>query len=319
MSAQRAKVVLVEPIHEVGVELLREAFEVRVLEGPADPRFRAECETADAVIVRSTRFGAEEFAACPILRVVGRHGAGTDNIDLDIAAERGVSVVNTPRSNTESVAEYVIAVIFWSLKRLDEGAAALAVGAMPAERGSLPAQVVRRGLVGGEIQGRALGLLGFGAIGRAVARRARALGMRVLAFDPYVPDGDFAALEVERAGFDEVLSDSDVVSLHVPGRPDGTPLISHDQLGLMREGALLVNAARGMLVDADALVSAVRRRRIVAAVDVFDPEPPPVDSPLLSTPGILATPHQAAMTEEALERMARDVALGVIEKLSRAD
>ncbi|MEJ1089982.1 NAD(P)-dependent oxidoreductase [Microbacterium sp. Mu-80] len=309
----RQRVVLLEPIHADGVDILRADADTILLSGAGDAEALA---AADAVIVRSRPYGEAEMDKSPGLRVIGRHGVGVDNIDLDAAERRGIAIVNTPRSNTESVAEYAIAIVMMCVKRLVDGQALLTSGGMPPGEGSLPAQVVRHGLVGREISGMRLGLAGYGAIGRAVARRALALGMIVTAYDPFVPgeairEGGVVPVE----SLDELLFGSEVVSLHLPGDPSGAALFGARELSLLPDGALLVNAARGSLIDADALVAEVASGRIRAAIDVYDPEPPSVDSGLFRTPGILTTPHQAAMTEEALRAMAVDVARAVLNAL----
>ncbi|WP_313479174.1 hydroxyacid dehydrogenase [Microbacterium sp.] len=310
-------VVVLESIHRAGIDRLAALCTVVQLTGPGDPQLADALARADALIVRSTRVTAEMIAAAPNLRVIGRHGAGTDNIDLDAATSRGVTVVNTPRSNTESVAEYVITVALMMLKRIDEVSSALRSGEFTAENGSLPGQVDRAGLVGREAAGARIGLVGAGAIGRAVASRAQALGMTVIAYDPFVAP-ETLALGIEfAADLDTLLASVDIVSLHVPG--GSGPLITAEKLALMQSGSLLINAARGELVDADALAEALRSGQLAgAAVDVFDPEPPTVDSTLFAAPHLITTPHMAAMTREALVRMSADVAAGVLAALDKA-
>ncbi len=314
------RVVLLEPIHPAGVALLEAVTHVTVLGGTDDPRLRHAVAEADALIVRSTRVDAGLIAAGPRLRVIGRHGAGLDNIDLVAAESAGIAVVNTPRSNTESVAEYVIGTMFQLVKRIDDVRGALRAGAF-SPGSSLPGQVDRLGLVGREISGLRLGLVGAGAIGRAVARRASALGMTVGAYDPFVSAAAMSELGITaHKSLESLLAGSDVVSLHLPGGPEARGILSADRLSLMPPGAVLINAARGELVDIDALIDAVTTGSLAgAAVDVFDPEPPARDAAILHTPGIIATPHMAAMTAEALERMAVEVATGVLHRLDASD
>jgi D-3-phosphoglycerate dehydrogenase len=310
-------VVVLEPIHRSGIDRLAEHCTVVQLAGPADPGLAEALATADALIVRSTRVTAETIAAAPSLRVIGRHGAGTDNIDLDAAAARGIAVVNTPRSNTESVAEYVITVALMLLKRIDEVSTALRSGRFTPEHGSLPGQVDRAMLVGREAAGTRLGLVGAGAIGRSVARRAQALGMTVVAYDPFIAP-EALALGIEfTPDLDSLLASVDIVSLHVPG--GNGALITAERLALMQPASLLINAARGELVDPGALADALRSGHLAgAAIDVYNPEPPAADSPLFAAPNLITTPHMAAMTREALVRMSADVADGVIDALDQA-
>jgi D-3-phosphoglycerate dehydrogenase len=315
--SHRPTVVVLEPIHPGGIELLEQVASVRILAGPNDPDLAVALAEADALIVRSTPTDARMMAAAPRLRVIGRHGAGLDNIDLVEAERRGIRVLNTPRSNTESVAEFVITVALMALKRVTEASFELRAGTFTPAAGSLPGQVHRAGLVGREATGARLGLVGAGAIGRAVATRARALGMVVSAYDPFLPAERMIELQLVPVDtLDELLSSSDIVSLHVPGGDQNRSLIGRSEISLMPPGSILVNAARGELVDVEALAEALHSGHLAAAaVDVFDPEPPPADSPLFSAPRLLATPHMAAMTEESLERMSLDVAAGVIEAL----
>lgn len=310
-------ITLLESIHPAGIAVLNDGAELRQLTGPADPRLPEALADSHAIIVRSTRIGAEILDHGPQLRVIGRHGAGVDNIDLALAEARGIRIVNTPRSNTESVGEYTIAAIMQLFKRFQAVETALRSGVFAAAGGSLPGQVDRLGFVGRELAGAHLGLVGAGAIGRSVARRALALGMRVSAVDPYA---DPAVLEEAGialvASLEELLPAVDALSLHVPGDPSRGPLIGEREFALMRPGAVLVNAARGGLVDEVALTEALTEGRLAgAAVDVFSPEPPDTTAPLFQAPNLMLTPHMAAMTAEALERMAVDVATFTLQAL----
>jgi len=314
----RPVVVVLESIDPSGIDILSGACDVRQMANPNDPALDEAMAVADALIVRSTRVSADLMAKGPELRVIGRHGAGTDNIDLDAAKRRGITVVNTPRSNTDSVAEYVITVSLMLLKRIDEVSGRLRCGAFDPAQGSLPGQVSRAGLSGREAAGSRLGLIGAGAIGRAVAVRAQALGMHVCAYDPFLPDDFISGFGIEPMGtLTELLSGVDIATLHVPGGGENTSLIGASELASMRAQSILINAGRGDLVDTDALAEALASGHLAgAAIDVFEPEPPATDSPLFSAPNAILTPHMAAMTVEALQRMAQDVATGVIEALA---
>lgn len=318
MSATAAtRIVLQESIHDDGLRLLHASgADVIVLDGPGDARMADALGDANALIVRSTRVDAAVLDLAPRLRVVGRHGAGLDNVDLEEAKGRDITVVNTPNSNTESVAEYVLAVAFSLFRRLDEGREALAGGALQ-HPSSLPGQVQRAGLLGRELQGSTLGLVGAGAIGRAVARRAQALGVAVVAYDPFADATQLAAAQITvLESLDDVIARSNILSLHLPGGDATRGIIDAKRIGLLPQDAVLINAARGGLVDDDALIDAVRSGRLLgAAVDVFEQEPPAADDPILHEPRIIATPHLAAMTVEAVERMAVDVARGVLDAL----
>ena len=310
-------ITLLESIHPSGIELLSRHSELRQLTGPGDPALPAALADSDALIVRSTPIGAAILDHGPRLRVIGRHGAGVDNIDGALTAERGIRIVNTPRSNTESVGEYTIAAIMHLFKRFSAVEAALRSGRFLPAGGSLPGQVDRLGLVGRELAGAHLGLVGAGAIGQSVARRALALGMRVSAVDPYADPAALTALGITPvADLDTLLPAVDALSLHVPGDPARGPLIGEQELRRMRQDAVLINAARGGLVDETALALALSEGRLAgAAVDVFSPEPPDTTTALFAAPNLVLTPHMAAMTAEALERMAVDVARFTLEAL----
>jgi phosphoglycerate dehydrogenase-like enzyme len=205
------------------------------------------------------------------------------------------------------------------LKRIDEAAGKLRSGAFLAEFGSMPGQVDRMGLVGKSASGCSMGLVGAGAIGRAVAVRALALGMRVYAYDPFIsPEATSLGIEF-LPDLSSLLASVDVVSLHAPGGTSNRSLIGASELAQMRPGSIIVNAARGELVDVDALAAALHSGQLAgAAVDVFDPEPPDVEGALFKAPNLIATPHMAAMTQDALVRMAVDVARAVTHALGNA-
>ena len=310
----RPRVLVLEPIHRSGIALLERCCEVHVLSGPRDPDLARLIAIADGLIVRSTRIGAELLAPATRLRVIGRHGAGLDNIDLDYANGRGIQVVNTPRSNAESVAEYVITVALMMLKRIPEVSRELRAGAFTAEGGSLPGQVDRAALTGREAMGLVFGIVGAGGIGRSVAWRAQALGMTVVAYDPFVSSATMEGFGMEPVEtLDDLLSSVNMVSLHLPGGADNAALIGADQIAMMPRGSWLINAARGDLADNVAIAAAVESGHLAgAAIDVFAQEPPASDDPVFRQNNIIATPHMAAMTREALERMSVDVATAVM-------
>lgn len=312
--SNRPVVVITEQVHPSGLDLLSQSCEVHLLSALSEPARSEAVGRADVVIVRSTPFTADMMAQSPRLSVIGRHGAGTDNIDIDAATARGIAVVNTPRSNTDSVAEYVVTVALMLLKRIPEVSSALRSGTFTSGAGSLPGQVDRGGLNGREANGATMGLIGAGAIGSAVARRARGMGMLVRAFDPYIAKHDEFEM-VHDLG--ELLQSSDIVSLHVPGGGTNRHLIGAAEISRMRSGSMLINAARGDLVDSTALLAALQSGHLAgAALDVFDPEPPAADAAIFSAPNLIVTPHMAAMTQESLRRMSVDVATGVLAALS---
>lgn len=263
---------------------------------------------ADAIIVRNrTRVDAELIAAAPKLRAIGRLGVGLDNIDLEACRSRDIKVLPATGANAASVAEYVIASALLLVRGAFHSTRAIAEGEWP--RGKLGR--------GGEVGGRTLGLLGMGLIARQVADRAAALGMSVVGHDPYRDADDPAWHGAESVGFDDLLARSDVLSLHVP-LTDGTRgLIGREALARMRSGAVLINTARGGIVDEATLIEALRSGALGgAAIDVFDTEPPANPALFRDVPNLILTPHIAGVTGEANERVSETTVANVRRALS---
>jgi len=259
---------------------------------------------ADAVVVGLDAVDASVFAAVPALRVVAKHGVGVDNIDLEAARAAGVVVVNAPGSNSGAVADLALGAML-----------ALARQLLPAHASMVAGRWER--FPGVELTGRTLGLVGFGRIGQAVARRASGFDMDVVAYDPFVPTEVSDAAGVRRAGLEEVVTGADFVSLHLPGTPGEPPLVDARLIEGMRRGAYFVNAARGGLVDEEALVAALRDGRLAgAALDAFAHEPPGADDPLVTAPNVLLTPHIGAFTDVANAAMGVAVAEDVARVLA---
>jgi len=257
---------------------------------------------ADALIVRNrSRVDAELIEAAARLRVVGRLGVGLDNIDLKACASRRIDVIPAVGANALAVAEYVISVAFALIRGACFSTAAVAAGDWP--RAALGS--------GRELHGRTLGVVGFGSIGRATARLGRAVGMTAIGFDAHIASSA-AVWEEERTmprRFDKLLRDADVVSLHVPLNPATRGLIGAGQLALMKRDAILVNTARGGVVDEAALAAALKAGRLGgAALDVFATEPLPASSPLASCPNLILTPHIAGVTQESNARVSTLIA-----------
>lgn len=262
-------------------------------------------EPVDAIISRTALLTAADLAACPTLRIVCKHGVGVGNIDVDTATQRGIPVCVTPGANAQSVAEMAWGLIF---------AAARRIAWMDAE---LHAGRWSRAQDGLQLQGRTLGLVGFGEVGQRVARVALALGMPVVAFDPglrAVPGG----LEAVRLlpTVDAVVQAADVVSLHVPLNSATRGLMDAARIAQMRPGSILINTARGEVVDEPALIDALRSGQLFAAgLDTMAVEPLPPDSPLLALPSVVLTPHVGGSTPAALAAMARGAAQTVLAAL----
>jgi D-3-phosphoglycerate dehydrogenase len=295
------KVVVREKIADAGIELLREHFDVVVdEESPLEPLLA----DADALIVRSaTKVTAEVLAQAPRLRVVGRAGVGVDNVDVDAATRRGIVVANAPESNVISAAEHTVGLLVALARNIPQAHSAMREGRWERSKWG-----------GVELADKTLGVLGFGRIGRQVARRAVGLQMKVVAYDPFVSSDRFRELGVERAEFDEVLAQADFVTLHLPLNDETRGLIGEAALAKMKDGIRLVNAARGELVDEEALLAALESGKVAAAaLDVFGREP--YDGPLLAAPNVVVTPHLAASTDEAQDRAGVIVAEQVVAAL----
>jgi D-3-phosphoglycerate dehydrogenase len=232
---------------------------------------------------------------------VARAGIGVDNIDVDAATERGILVVNAPLGNVRSTAEHTMALIFALARRVTAADRAARDGTW------------KTGYEGMQLAGKRLGVIGVGKIGRQVAAMASALGMEILAHDPYLPATAWPDLGLRPVPFDELLSEADIVTLHVPLLPETRGLIGAAEISRMKPGAYLVNCARGGLVDEAELADALASGRLAgAALDVFEREPVR-DSPLLAAPNLILTPHVAASTKEAQAQVSTDVALAVLD------
>lgn len=306
MRAMKPRVIVAEEIAEAGLVLLLSAAEVDLAIRASRPDLLARLPGAAGLVVRSaTRVDAELIAAAPALRVVGRAGTGTDNIDLDAATRAGILVVNAPNANALSAAEHTMALLLSVARRVPE-----------ADRSVRSGGWERRRLGGVELAGKTLGIVGLGRIGSLVAERARAFGMSLVAYDPFVSG------ELARAAGVELVSDladlmgrSDFVTLHVPLTAETRGLVGAEALEWARPGLRLVNTARGGVVDEEALAAGLRSGRVAgAALDVFTDEPP-VGSPLLSFPQVVVTPHLGASTAEAQARAGVEVAAAVVAAL----
>lgn len=260
-----------------------------------EAHWAGELQGAAGVLLRSGYVTAGLLDRLPDLKVVAVHGAGVDPVDIDACTTRGVQVTNAPGANANAVAELVFGLML-SLLRGIPGAAHKA----RAEKAWDAARVT-----GGELQGRTLGLVGFGQIGRRVAGVAQAFGMNVVATDPAVDDADLEAAGVSPLSLDGLFAESDIVSLHAPAIPATRHMIDAAALKAMKPSAMLVNCARGALVDEAALAVALSEGEIAAAaVDVLEGEPPDPASPIYDAPNLLVTPHMAGSTFECLDAIA---------------
>jgi D-3-phosphoglycerate dehydrogenase len=301
------KILVAEPLAEEGLALLRAEHGVDTVSGLTRSELLARLPDYDALIVRSgVKVDAEAFALGTRLVVVGRAGTGLDNIDLDAAARAGVTVVNAPDANTIAAAEHTLALMYALARRIPAADASLRAG-----------QWRRSDFVGVELSGKTLGILGLGRIGLAVADRARAMQMALIGSDPFVAIEAAASHGIRLVELTELLTTADVVAVHAPLTPATRGLVGRAELALMKPTALLVNAARGGIVDEVALAEALATDRLAgAAVDVFAGEPLPADSPLRRAPNTVLTPHLGASTAEAQVRAGTDTARRVLEVLA---
>ena len=245
---------------------------------------------ANALIVRSgVQVTPEVFAAAPNLKAVARAGVGVDNIDLDAATAHGVVVMNTPGGNTISTAEHTFGLMLALARHIPQGHASLKEGRWD-----------RKSFSGVELKGKTLGLVGFGRIGQAVAKRAQAFEMTVIAYDPYLDNSLFQAAGVEQVDLGALYANSDFISLHAPIIDSTREMINADAIAQMKEGVRIMNAARGGLINDAALAEGIRSGKVAgAALDVYEPEPPAADHPLIGLDGVIHTPHLAASTSDA--------------------
>ncbi len=297
---------IVQPIAASAVALLRGAgLVVHEAENTALPTLLPHLATAQAVITRNHGLSADAIAAAPQLRVISVHGTGTDRVDRGAAAARGILLRNTPGTNAQSVAEHALGLMIAAARGITAADAAIRAGDWGfRERGCAM-----------ELHGKTLGLLGFGRVARALAPMAGALGMDVTAFSSVSTEAEMARLGVRHApDLAALLKTADVLSLH--GVPGTRPVLNAAEFAAMKPGAILVNTARGALVNEAALADALQRGFLrAAALDVFTEEPPRAESPLLAAPNLLLTPHLGGATREALERTADMAARAILDVL----
>ncbi|HSO50787.1 MAG TPA: hydroxyacid dehydrogenase [Acidimicrobiia bacterium] len=308
-----AKLVVSEFLQEHYLDLLRASHEV-VFDPDMysdRPRLLGEVGEAEAIFIRNrTRIDEELIAAATRLRVVGRLGVGLDNIDMEACARVGIEVIPAVGANAVAVAEYVMGAMLVLTRGVFDMTPSMVAGEWPRQGHAF----------GHELMGMTLGLIGFGAIAREVANRATAFGMRIVAFDPFVPESDPVWRTVARLSFEEVLAESDVVSLHAPLTEATRNLIGESALALMKPNAVLINTSRGGTLDETAVADALRRGVISgAAIDVFESEPlgPEPASTFAAVPNLLLTPHVAGNTHEAVDRVARMIVSRVLEAIQR--
>lgn len=301
-----AKILVSDPLAEEGLELLRREAEVEVKTDLTPPQLVEVIGQYDAIVVRSaTKVTAEVIEAGQRLKVIGRAGVGVDNIDVEKATERGIMVVNAPTPTVVAVAEHTMALLLATARHIPRGDTALREG-----------KWLKKQLVGTTVAGKVLGIVGLGRIGTAVAKRARAFDMEIIAYDPYLTKE-----QIEERGatpvssLEELLKRSDFVTLHVPLMPETQGMIGAKELDMMKPTARLINCDRGAVVDEEALLKALEEGKLAAAgLDCFCEEPA-TDNPLCRNERVVATPHIAASTMEAQRDVGREIARQVLSAL----
>jgi D-3-phosphoglycerate dehydrogenase len=309
---RRYRVLVADSIALEGLAPLHhdERFELVVRPGLKGEELAAAIADADAVLVRSaTRITRESLARADRLKAIGRAGVGVDTIDVEAATERGIPVLTAPAGNTISAAELTLALLLALARRIPA-----------ADRSMKAGEWDKKSFTGIELFGKTLGLVGAGRIGGEVARRARSFGMRVVVYDPFLNAERARALDVETGSLETVLERADVLSVHVPLTDATRNLVGAAEMARMKTGALLLNVARGGVVDEQALIAALESKKLGgAALDVFEAEPLPADHPLRRLPNVVLTPHLGASTAEAQHNVAIEIAEAVRAALIEGD
>jgi D-3-phosphoglycerate dehydrogenase len=308
MTSPKYKVLVTDTIAESGLDILRAADDVEVEYKPGlkgQELLDAVAQT-DALMTRSgTAVTPELVNAGTRLRIVGRAGVGLDNVDVDACTARGILVINAPTANIMSATEHTMAMLLALCRNIPEAHASVKRG-----------EWTRSKFMGIELNGKTLGVIGLGRIGSRVTTRARAFGMRVIAYDPYITDAAYEKVGAEKATLDQLLAQADVITVHTPSTEETRGLIGAAQLAKMKQGVVVLNIARGGIYDESALADALNSGKVAgAAVDVYIDEPPAHDHPLIKARNIILSPHIGANTIEAQDRVAVQTAEMVIEAL----
>jgi len=297
------------PVYEEAINKLREIGEVRIVWSKGwvvDEEVLRGVKGSDAILVRIGRVDRSVMDVCPNLKIISVHGVGVDRVDVEEATRRGILVTYTPGANAQSVAELAVGLMISLSRNLH-----LIYDKMLEGRWN---DALKYG-VGHEVGGKVVGLLGIGNIGSRVAKILNAMGAKVIAYDPYVSAERARELGVELVDLDTLISESDIISIHAPLTKETYHLINEDRLRRMKRSAIIVNTARGGLIDTDALVKALRDGWIAgAALDVTDPEPLPPDHPLYKLPNVIITPHIGGSTYESIMRVAMMAAEEIVRR-----
>ncbi|MCD6154663.1 MAG: hydroxyacid dehydrogenase [Candidatus Verstraetearchaeota archaeon] len=303
------KIVVMEPIHEEGIKILENYAKVSQINVDTPlKRIIEEIRDADAIISRGfIKISREIIYSAEKLKVIGVHGVGVDHIDLEAAREKGIEILNTPAALTETVAEYTLGLIISLLRKINLADEAVRMGRWNEKYSKL---------VGEDVEGKVIGIIGLGRIGSAVARMLSCLKTKIIYYDVERNKEIEEEFSLEYVDLDELLRRADIITIHVPLTKETYHLISKSEIEKMKNGVYLINTSRGAVIDEEALIDALRNGKIAgAALDVFETEPIDSENPLLNMENVILTPHIAASSRQALIRMAREVAIKVIEKL----
>jgi D-3-phosphoglycerate dehydrogenase len=301
------RILISDKLGQAGLDRLDSMEDVAydMITGMSKEELIAAISDYDALIIRSgTKPDAEIISAGAKLKVIGRAGIGVDNVDVDAATQHGVMVMNTPRANSVATAEQTMALML-----------AVSRNTVPAHNSLAAGSWDRSRFVGSELNGKTLGVIGFGYIGRLVARRAQAFGMKIIAHDPYVPEETASEIGAQLLPLPELLALADIITLHSVVTPETTNLVNSGTIAQMKDGVVIINVARGKLIDEQALALALNSGKVAAAaVDVYQQEPPE-GSPLIGLPNVLHTPHLGASSKEAQRRVGVEIVEQVVDAL----
>ena len=300
-------VVLSHAVYKTGMEILearKDDVKTIVMNSSEAPNFLPQLQKADGILMRFGWLGGDILRQCPKLKVISRSGIGVDNVDVDAAAELGLPIVVTPGANTQSVAEHTMALIYAITKDVVDSCVESKAGNY----------LVRNKYMAIELQGRSVGVVGFGKIGRVVAKLLANNGLVVHAYDPYVTKEQVEVLGYQyAASLHELLGRVDIVTLHLPSLPETKGIMGKGEFVAMRDDSFLVNCARGDLIDEGALYDALSRKKLAgAAVDILTGEPFNIQNPLFTLPNFIATPHTAGLTQEASASVASMAVEGML-------
>jgi D-3-phosphoglycerate dehydrogenase / 2-oxoglutarate reductase len=302
------KVLITQPIHEDGIKLLEKEVKVIMASGFDEKTLISEAEDCDGILVRTAIISGKVIENALNLKVIGRHGVGVDNIDLEAADRRGIAVVNAPDSNIDSVAEHVLGMMLALAKNFVKMDREIRLGGYK----------LRDKITGVEIKDKTVGIIGLGNIGMAVVKKLKALDVKIIAYDPFIQPSGIMDTGIRLVNdLNKIYLESDIITVHVPLTKDTRGMIGGDEFRKMKKSAFFINTSRGQIIDETALYEALKNGEIkAAALDVFTEEPPSPGNPLFELDNILLSPHNAALTEEAIIKMATHAAQGILDYLN---